>query len=109
MRLFVMDAGWKDGRPAPVILLNPEIIWASERRVTGPEACLSIPGVVADVARAAEVRMRWTAVDGTLQEETFTGFASVCAQHELDHLNGLVVLDHLPPEARQKAEALVPA
>lgn len=106
-RLFVMDAGWKDGRPAPVILLNPQFIWASEQRVTRREAYLSIPGVVADVARATEVRMRWTAVDGTLREETFAGFASVCLQHEMDHLDGIVVLDHLSPQARQVAASVL--
>lgn len=107
-RVFVMDPTWKEGRPAPVILLNPRIIWASEARVTGPEACLSIPGVAAEVARAAEVRLLWTALDGTLREETFSGFAAICAQHEMDHLDGILVLDHLSPAARQAA-GMVPA
>jgi peptide deformylase len=104
-RVFVMDPAWKDGRPAPVILMNPSIIWASARRIRGPEGCLSIPGVTADVDRAAEVRLRWTAADGTLREETFGGFAAICAQHEMDHLDGIVTLDHLAPDVRATLEA----
>lgn len=102
-RLFVMDAGWKEGRPAPVIALNPRLLWASARRVTGPEGCLSIPGVVAVVERAAEIRLGWTAIDGTYREETLAGFAAICAQHEMDHLDGILTLDHLTPDARAAA------
>jgi peptide deformylase len=88
-----------------VILMNPSIIWASARRIRGPEGCLSIPGVTADVDRAAEVRLRWTAADGTPREETFGGFAAICAQHEMDHLDGIVTLDHLAPDVRATLEA----
>jgi peptide deformylase len=98
-RLFVMDAGWKDGRPRPVIVLNPEFVWVSPRRIFGQESCLSIRGAVVEVERAAEVRMRWTAIDGTLREETFSGFEAICAQHESDHLDGLLVLDRITPGA----------
>lgn len=102
-RLFVMDVGWKEGRPSPVIVLNPRRLWASARRVACPEGCLSIPGVLAVVERAAEIRLGWTAIDGTCREEMLTGFAAICAQHEMDHLDGIVTLDHLAPDARAAA------
>jgi peptide deformylase len=107
LRMFVMDAGWKEGRPAPVVLVNPVVLWASDRQVLGPEGCLSIPGPTTQVARAEAVRMRWTALDGAVQEETLIGFAAICAQHEFDHLDGILTLDRLSPEARARAEAEV--
>ncbi len=102
-----MDATWKEGRPAPLVLVNPEVLWASDRLVVGPEGCLSIPGPTTLVARAEAVRMRWTDLDGAVKEETLTGFAAICAQHEFDHLDGILTLDRLSPEARARAEAEV--
>ena len=109
LRMFVMDAGWKEGRPEPVVMVNPEILALSEARVMGPEGCLSIPGPVTQVARARQVRMRWQDLDGAWHEGDFTGFAAVCAQHEFDHLEGILTLDHLTDDARAAAEALVQA
>jgi peptide deformylase len=109
VRLFVMDTGWKEGRPDPRVLVNPEILWLSEARAAGPEGCLSIPGPTTVVERAEAVRLRWTGLDGAVQEEEMTGFAAVCAQHEYDHLDGLLTLDRLTPEARARAEAEVQA
>lgn len=100
LRLFVMDVNWKDGPRNPVVLIDPEVRWLSDQRVVGPEGCLSIPGVVAEVARAAALRLRWTGLDGLQVEALLEGFAAVCAQHELDHLDGIVTLDRLSPEAR---------
>lgn len=105
LRVFVMDVTWKDGAPDPVVLFDPVIDWASDVEVAGPEACLSIPGVTATVKRPASVRMRWTTLDGSAAAATFTGFAAVCAQHELDHLDGRVILDRLAPESRAAALA----
>ena len=69
------------------------------------EACLSIPHVVAEVTRAAEIILRWTTPDGAIAAQKLTGFRAICAQHEMDHLDGILTLDHLDPEARAKAEA----
>ncbi len=104
-RIFVMDIGWKDGAPAPMVLINPEIQWHSDNVETGDEGCLSIPGVTAGVARPAEVRMCWTDLSGKAVIETLPGFAARCAQHELDHLDGLVTFDRVPPEQRAALEA----
>lgn len=108
VRMFVMDVAWKTGTPEPMVFVNPDIEPFGDR-VTGPEGCLSIPGPVTEIARAAQVRVRWTDLDGRLQAATFTGFAAVCVQHEYDHLDGILTLDHLTPEARVRAEAEVQA
>lgn len=106
-RVFVMDIGWKDGSPLPVVMVNPEMLQLSEQRIAGPEGCLSIPGPTTIVERAAEVRLRWTDLEGALQEELLTGFAAICAQHEHDHLDGILTLDRLSQEERARAEAEV--
>lgn len=103
-RLFVMDATWKEGTPAPMVLVNPVILWRSAGQAVGPEGCLSIPGVVAQVSRAVEILLEWTDLEGDPQDAVLTGFAAICAQHEVDHLDGIVTLDHLTPD--QRAELL---
>ena len=106
-RVFVMDAGWKTGVAVPETFINPEIIWRSAGLILGPEGCLSIPGVVAEVARAQEIILRWVMLDGSIAAQKLTGFRAICAQHEVDHLDGLLTLDHLSAEARAQAEAAV--
>ncbi len=104
-RIFVMDATWKTGAEAPAVFINPEIIWRSEVMVSGPEGCLSIPGIVTEVARASEIILRWITTDGAIAAQRLSGFRAICAQHEIDHLNGILTLDRLSPEARAVAEA----
>lgn len=107
VRMVVMDVGWKGGAPKPVVMINPEVVWMSDARLAGPEGCLSIPGPTTIVERAAEVRVRWTGLDGAARDEVLTGFAAICAQHEIDHLDGILTLDRIGPEARAVAEAEV--
>lgn len=99
-RLFVMDVTWKDGPRNPMVLIDPEILWLSEAKASGPEGCLSIPGVLAEVERSTSIRLGWTSLDGDRVEAVLEGFAAICAQHEFDHLDGIVTLDRLTPEAR---------
>lgn len=99
-RIFVMDAGWKDGKSDPLVCINPMLQEVSEERVTQTEGCLSIPGVSADVSRPAQVQMVWTGLNGARYVQSFDGFAAACVQHELDHLDGIVTLDHLDPDTR---------
>ena len=106
-RVFVMDAAWKTGVAAPETFLNPEILWRSDEVVPSSEGCLSIPGVLAEVMRAKEVILRWVMVDGSVAAQKLTGFRAICAQHEIDHLDGIVTLDHLSAEARTAAEAVL--
>lgn len=101
-RVFVMDAGWKDGDPNPQVLINPDILSMSDLRATGPESCLSIPGISLEVSRATSLRLRWTTLDRKMAEQEFTGFAAIIAQHEFDHLDGIVTIDRIAPEARAR-------
>jgi peptide deformylase len=103
VRLFVMDTTWKEGVLAPRIVLNPEVLWRSDRSETGPEGCLSIPGLTAEVSRPVAIRLRWNDLEGTTHDEVLTRFDAVCALHETDHLDGILTLDHLSPEARAGA------
>ncbi|MCK0169369.1 peptide deformylase [Jannaschia sp. S6380] len=91
-RIFVTDVGWKDGVPDPRVFVNPEIV-ASEGRQVNTEGCLSIPDTPRRIARPAAVTL---AFDGALsrREEVFEGFAAACICHELDHLDGVLILDH---------------
>ncbi|MBM9593634.1 peptide deformylase [Roseitranquillus sediminis] len=101
-RIFVMDCAKKEGTdPQPMVLVNPEIIARSDETKVWEEGCLSIPEIYADVERPAEVAMRWLDLSGSEREQTFDGFAAVCVQHELDHLNGRLYIDYLKPLKRQ--------
>jgi peptide deformylase len=101
-RLLVMDCV-KDPElaPRPMVLVDPAIIWSSEDVATYEEGCLSIPDQYAEIARPAEVRVRWTDLDGTAQEEQFSGLWATCVQHEIDHLEGRLFIDYLRPLRRQ--------
>jgi peptide deformylase len=96
LRLFVMDASWKEGLPDPRVFVNPELAWASGETDVAEEACLSIPGRPRLVRRPVACALRFDGPAGR-REERFEGAAARCAQHELDHLDGRLILDH--PEA----------
>jgi peptide deformylase len=101
-RFFVMDCVKdKEAPPRPIVLINPEITWVSEERNVYEEGCLSIPEQYAEVERPAEVKVRWTDLDGQAREEHFTGLWATCAQHEIDHLDGRLFIDYLSPLRRQ--------
>jgi len=94
-RLFVMDCSDKEDESAPMVLINPTVIWASEEEATHEEGCLSIPGMYEDVTRPAEVKVAFWDLQGKEYEEHFTGLWSRCAQHEIDHLDGTLFIDYL--------------
>lgn len=104
-RLFVMDPGWKDGAPDPYICLNPVLSDFSPDVTIGTEGCLSIPGITTDISRATSVTLSWTDLNGNARQERLTGFAAICAQHEYDHLDGIVTFDRLSADARLLAES----
>ncbi|MFN3824480.1 MAG: peptide deformylase [Pseudorhodobacter sp.] len=101
-RLLVMDCV-KDPEkpPRPIVLINPEITWASEDLNQYEEGCLSIPDQYAPVTRPAKVRVGWTGLDGARAEEEFEGLWATCVQHEIDHLDGKLFIDYLGPLKRQ--------
>lgn len=79
----------------PQVFINPEILEASEALSTYNEGCLSIPELYADVVRPAQVRARWQDLDGLGHEGVLDGLLATCLQHEIDHLNGVLFVDHL--------------
>jgi peptide deformylase len=84
-----------------MVLLNPQVIWASEDQSTYDEGCLSIPDQYAEVKRPASVKVRWMDLDGAIQERQFDGLWATCVQHEIDHLDGKLFIDYLGPLKRQ--------
>ncbi len=101
-RLFVIDCTKDpDADRQPLVMVDPEIVSTSDALNSYEEGCLSIPEQYAEVTRPAEVRMRWTGLDGRRQERDFDGLWATCAQHELDHLNGRLFIDHISPMKRQ--------
>ena len=101
-RIFVMDATRDpEVEPNPMVLINPEIDWTSDEPNVYDEGCLSIPDQYAEVTRPAQVGMRWLGLDGKTHEQEFDGLWATCAQHELDHLNGVLFIDHLSAIKRQ--------
>ena len=99
-QVFVMDCAAKDETPDPMVFLNPELTWTSEREVASEEGCLSIPDIFEDVVRPERVRLRWMDLDGHVREEEFSDRPATCVQHELDHLQGKLFIDYLSPIRR---------
>lgn len=101
--VLTIDAGYRSGErdedtpPAqnPIVMINPEIVWLSDQRSVYEEGCLSIPKQYADVVRPASVRVEYLDVSGQKQEGLFEGLDGHCVQHELDHLNGILFVDHI--------------
>ena len=93
-RLVVLDVADGEER-RPMVLVNPEIVWRSGDRATAEEGCLSLPGQFADVTRPQAVKVRFLDDHGTEQELDTDGLLARCVQHELDHLDGILFVDHL--------------
>jgi peptide deformylase len=102
-RLFVMDCAGKDEAPQPMVLINPEIVWRSEEEESDFEGCLSIGEISVEVPRAVAIRVRAQDVEGRPLELEPEGFAARVIQHELDHLDGVLILDRTAPEQRREA------
>jgi peptide deformylase len=96
-RVIVLDTAQREEPETrkPIVMANPEIIWESEEPSIWEEGCLSIPGQYAEVQRPLEVRVRYLDYTGKQQEALFEGLGSHCVQHEIDHLNGVLFIDHL--------------
>ncbi len=85
----------EDAPPNPMFFINPEILWSSDERDTHEEGCLSIPDYYSEVERPASIRIRYLDRDGKPQELSADSILAVCLQHEIDHLNGTLFIDHL--------------
>jgi peptide deformylase len=88
-------------RREPRVFINPEILAPSEERTVYNEGCLSVPEMYAEVVRPARIRARWQDLDGTVHEEDMDGLMATCLQHEMDHLEGILFIDHLSRLKRQ--------
>ena len=93
----------EDGDPVkdPRVFINPEILESSDQEVPYTEGCLSVPDQFAEVDRPDRIRARWLDLDGKQRDEEITGLLAVCLQHEMDHLNGILFIDHLSRLKRQ--------
>ncbi len=87
--------------------MNPEIVWASEELAPYEEGCLSVPDIYDEVERPAKVRVRYLDYEGVAVEEEAEGLFAVCIQHELEHLEGVLFIDHLSRLKRDRAVAKV--
>jgi peptide deformylase len=94
LRVAVVDL-MPEGTPRPLVLINPEVVAASEETATREEGCLSLPGQYADVTRPARVTVRYLDETGARRELHADGLLAACVQHEMDHLDGVLFVDHL--------------
>lgn len=101
-RLVVLDTAGKDEARAPLFLVNPEIVEASPDRIVYEEGCLSIPDYYEEVERAERVRVRFLDRDGQPGELEASGLTAIALQHEIDHLNGVLFVDHISRLKRER-------
>lgn len=99
-RLVVLDIS--EERNQPMVLINPEIVWASDEKVLNEEGCLSVPGIYDGVERSTSVRVTALDADGEMRTIEADGLLAVCIQHELDHLLGKVFVEYLSPLKRNR-------
>jgi peptide deformylase len=95
MRVVTMDLAKKDEPKAPLVFINPEVTWAADETATYEEGCLSIPEYYEEVARPNAVRVKYLDRDGKPRELEATGLLATCLQHEIDHINGVLFIDHI--------------
>lgn len=94
-RMLVMDIAQAQGKREPMVFINPRIVWASDEMATFEEGCLSVPDIWDDVERPAKIRAEYLDRDGKQQTLEAEGLLATCLQHEMDHLEGILFLDHL--------------
>ena len=94
-RVIVVDVARDGEQPQPMRIANPEIVWRSEALTTANEGCLSLPEHYADVERPAEIRLRYIDHENEIREIEAKGLLATCLQHEIDHLDGVLFVDHI--------------
>jgi peptide deformylase len=101
-RVVTMDLSKKEGEQEPRVFINPELVWTSDDKATYEEGCLSIPEYYEEVERPAQVKVKYLDLDGKAQEIEANGLLSTCLQHEIDHLNGILFIDHISKLKRDR-------
>ena len=94
-RIIVLDVAREDEKPAPIRMANPELVWVSDEDVTYNEGCLSLPEHYADVALPRAIRVRYLDHQNEIRELEAEGLLATCIQHEMDHLDGVLFVDHI--------------
>ena len=95
VRMLVIDLAKGEEEKAPQFFINPQVVWSSDERSVYEEGCLSIPDYYAEVERPASVKVTHLDLDGQQYEITAEGLLATCLQHEIDHLNGVLFIDHI--------------
>jgi peptide deformylase len=95
LRVLVADTAREGAPPAPLFMANPELTWVSDEDATNEEGCLSVPEHYADVVRPARIRVRFLDRDNEIRSIEATGLIATVVQHEMDHLDGVLFVDHL--------------
>jgi len=101
--IIVMDLDQKSGQKNPQAFINPKILWTSDEMATFEEGCLSVPEIWEDVERPARIKAEYLDRDGVLQVLDADGLLATCLQHEMDHLNGVLFIDHISKLKRSMA------
>lgn len=101
-RVVTLDLSREGEEKTPMCLVNPEIVWSSEDENTYQEGCLSVPDQYEDVVRPSKVKVKYLDRDGKPHEIEADGLLATCLQHEIDHLNGVVFVDHLSRLKRER-------
>jgi peptide deformylase len=101
-RVVVMDLSKRDTTAEPKVFINPEITWSSDEKSPYEEGCLSIPEIHEDVERPARVKVKYLDLDGNPHQEDAEGLFATCIQHEVDHLNGVLFIDHISKLKRDR-------
>jgi peptide deformylase len=94
-RVLVVDVARENEKPQPLRIANPEILWRSEELATYNEGCLSLPEHYADVSRPARIKLRYLDHENEIREVELEGLLATCVQHEIDHLEGVLFVDHI--------------
>ena len=102
LRMLVIDLAKKDEPPQPLHFINPEIVWSADDRSVYEEGCLSIPEYYEEVEGPASVRARFVDRDGKQQEILAEGLLATVLQHEIDHLDGVLFIDHISKLKRDR-------
>jgi peptide deformylase len=101
-RVVTLDLAKKEEPKRPQVFINPELTWTSETKNTHEEGCLSIPDYYEEVERPAEIKVKYIDIDGKPQEIAADGLLATCLQHEIDHLNGVLFIDHISKLKRDR-------
>jgi peptide deformylase len=101
-RVVTMDLSKKESDHEPHVLINPEVVWKSDEKIAREEGCLSIPEYYEEVTRPSKVKVKYLDLDGKPREIEASGLLATCLQHEIDHINGVLFIDHISRLKRER-------